>query len=163
MLARPLEGNLRWAPQNATFGAETGCCKRLHPFGRLSVLPAGDIIVRLRSETSGPAALGRDAEGSNDKMARKENPKTQKSNLDPQVSLVPLYSPLDVTRGIQAYRRGDVILYTIRGEPSEVLELIGELDKRGVGELVALVSHRAPEAKSNEPRSEPDSHADKRH
>jgi len=57
-------------------------------------------------------------------------------------SLVPLYSPLDVTRGIQAYRRGDIILYTVRGEPSKVQELIGELDRRGVSELVALVSHR---------------------
>lgn len=58
-------------------------------------------------------------------------------------ALAPIYSPPDVTRGIQAYRRGDVILYTVRGEPSEVQQLIGELDRRGVGEVVALVSHRA--------------------
>jgi len=58
-------------------------------------------------------------------------------------ALAPVYSPPDVTRGIQAYRRGDLILYTVRGEPSEVQQLIGELDRRGVGEVVALVSHRA--------------------
>ncbi len=60
-----------------------------------------------------------------------------------EVSLVPLYSPLDVPRGMQAHRRGDVILYTVRGEPEKVRELINELDGRGVKELVALVSHRA--------------------
>jgi len=59
-------------------------------------------------------------------------------------SLVPLYSPLDVTRGIQAYRRGDIILYTVRGEPSKVQELIGELDRRGVSELVAHLSAQTP-------------------
>ncbi len=60
-----------------------------------------------------------------------------------EVSLVPLYAPLDVSRGLQAHRRGDVILYTVRGEPEKVRELINELDGRGVNELVALVSHRA--------------------
>jgi hypothetical protein len=64
------------------------------------------------------------------------------------VSLVPLYSPLDVSKGLQAYRRGDMILYTVRGEPNKVQELIGELDQRGVGEVVALVSHRAEEEPS---------------
>ncbi len=49
-------------------------------------------------------------------------------------ALVPVYSPLDVKRGIEAYRRGDVILYTVRGEPREVQALIGELDRRGVQE-----------------------------
>ena len=75
-------------------------------------------------------------------MAKKEQPRNKDDRRE--VSLVPLYSPLDVTRGIQAYRRGDLILYTVRGEPSKVQELIGELDRRGVGEVVALVSHRAP-------------------
>jgi hypothetical protein len=70
-------------------------------------------------------------------------------------ALVPAYSPLDTARGIQAYRRGDAILYTIRGEPSEVVALMGELGRRGVGEVVALVSHRALDAElpaSGKPR-----------
>ena len=57
-------------------------------------------------------------------------------------SLVPIYSPVEVARGVQAYRRGDRILYTIRGEPDQVMELIGALKGRGVGEVVALVSHQ---------------------
>lgn len=92
-------------------------------------------------------------------MSNREDPSAEKIHLDPHVSLAPVYSPLDVTRGIQAYRRGDMILYTIRGEPSEVLELIGELDRRGVSEVVALVSHRADDAESDEPRPEADSGA----
>ncbi|MFP4176829.1 MAG: hypothetical protein ACOCR1_02530 [Planctomycetota bacterium] len=59
------------------------------------------------------------------------------------VSLVPLYSPLDVSKGLQAYRRGEMVLYTVRGEPEKVQQLMDELDGRGVGEVVALVSHRA--------------------
>lgn len=60
-----------------------------------------------------------------------------------EVSLVPLYSPLDVSRGLQAYRRGDAIIYTIRAEPSKVQELMDELGDRGINEVIALVSHRA--------------------
>ena len=60
-------------------------------------------------------------------------------------SLVPLYGTSSIMRGIQAYRRGDLILYTIRGEPRDVLELMGQLDKQGVGEVVALIRHQAPE------------------
>lgn len=67
------------------------------------------------------------------------------------MSLVPLYSPIDARKGLQAYRRGDVILYTIRGEPDKVRELIGELDKRGVDELVALVSHHIGPELTEEP------------
>jgi hypothetical protein len=78
-----------------------------------------------------------------EEMARNEESTSEKPDSAPRASLVPLYSPLDVTRGIQAYRRGDMILYTVRGEPGKVQELIGELDRRGVEELVALVSHRA--------------------
>jgi len=79
-------------------------------------------------------------------MAKKENPKPEERQQDANVSLVPMYSPLDVTKGLQAYRRGDVILYTIRGAPGKVQELIGELDNRGVKELVALVSHHTLDA-----------------
>ena len=61
-------------------------------------------------------------------------------------SLVPVYAGRDIARGVQAYRRGNVILYTVRGEPREVLELVGELDKDGVDEVVALISHRSDEA-----------------
>ena len=78
-------------------------------------------------------------------MAQNETPRQDAEQQDSSVSLVPLYSPLDVSEGLQAYRRGNVILYTIRGEPQKVQELIGELDNRGVGELVALVSHRVEE------------------
>ena len=59
-----------------------------------------------------------------------------------EVSLAPLYSPLDVSKGLQAYRRGEAILYTVRGEPAKVQELIDALDDQGVNEVVALVSHR---------------------
>ncbi len=72
-------------------------------------------------------------------------PKKEEEKIEDEgseVSLVPLYSPLDVSRGLKAYRRGDVILYTVRGEPSKIQELINELDGRGVSEVIALVSHR---------------------
>lgn len=64
---------------------------------------------------------------------------------------MPVYSPLDVARGIKAYRRGGTILYTVRGEPDEVMELIDELKGRGVDEIVALVSHRSDDAQDDEP------------
>lgn len=63
---------------------------------------------------------------------------------EPQAGpLVPMYGVPAIARGIQAFRRGDIILYTVRGEPKEVLELMGQLDKQGVGEVVALISHHA--------------------
>ena len=65
--------------------------------------------------------------------------------LDQAGSLVPLYAGSNIVPGIQAFRRGDLILYTIRGEPKEVLELMGQLDREGVSEVVALISHRAEE------------------
>jgi len=70
-------------------------------------------------------------------------------------TLVPLYgSP--IVPGVQAFRRGDVILYTIRAEPKEVAELVARLDKEGVGEVVALISHpaRRPEEQPPDERSE---------
>jgi hypothetical protein len=72
-------------------------------------------------------------------------------------ALVPIHSPIDVSRGIQAFRRGEMILYTVRGEPEQVKELISELDKRGVNEIVAFVSHRRGDAKPLEepPAEEP--------
>ena len=60
-------------------------------------------------------------------------------------SLVPLYGAPGIVPGIQAFRRGDFILYTIRGEPKKVQELMGQLDKQGVGEVIALIRHPAPE------------------
>ena len=72
-------------------------------------------------------------------------------------SLVPVYAGRDIARGVQAYRRGNVILYTVRGEPREVLELVGELDKDGVDEVVALISHRSEDApEEREVQSEPE-------
>jgi len=58
-------------------------------------------------------------------------------------ALVPAYSGLEIARGVQAFRRGEIILYTIRGEPEQVQRLLGELEHRNVGEIVALISHRA--------------------
>ena len=57
--------------------------------------------------------------------------------------LVPIAGVPAIVPGIQAFRRGDVVLYTVRGEPSQVLELMGRLDKERVGEVVALISHHA--------------------
>ena len=54
--------------------------------------------------------------------------------------------PIDdsVVKGIQAWRRGDAILYTVRGEPREVGELILELEGQGIDEIIAMISHEAP-------------------
>ena len=95
-------------------------------------------------------------EGNRGRMGKREDPSAEEKHLDSHVALAPIYSPLDVAQGIQAYKRGDMILYTIRGEPSAVQELIGELDRRGVGEVVALVSHRAADVDTDEPRGEDD-------
>jgi hypothetical protein len=86
-------------------------------------------------------------------MAKKEQPR-QPSLPPEEHSLVPLYSPLDVSRGLRGYRRGNMILYTVRGRPDEVMDLIDELKGRGVGEIVALVSHRAGDADEDEPPAE---------
>ncbi len=86
-------------------------------------------------------------------MARRSKSSTDDASAMPGGALVPIYSPLDVAHGIQAYRRGDIIIYRIRGEPSEVMELIGELDRHGVGDVVALVSHRAT---GEQPEGDPD-------
>jgi len=82
-----------------------------------------------------------------------KNQNTRKKNSGPQApamagALVPVYAPLDVPMGLQAYRRGEVILYRVRGEPAKAVELLNELDRRGVNEVVALVSHRV---RSEEP------------
>jgi hypothetical protein len=55
---------------------------------------------------------------------------------------VPMYG--GVTEGVQAYRRGDVVVYTVRGGPSDVRELVDLLERDGAEELVALISHRPP-------------------
>ncbi|MHC4479430.1 MAG: hypothetical protein ACYS8K_06455 [Planctomycetota bacterium] len=60
-------------------------------------------------------------------------------------SLVPFYGVPGISPGLQAFRRGEMILYTVRGEPAKVVELMGKLDQQGVGEVVALISHRAEE------------------
>jgi hypothetical protein len=57
--------------------------------------------------------------------------------------LVPIEGGPPILPGIQAFRRGDIVLYTVRGEPSEVQELMGRLDKEQVGEVIALISHHA--------------------
>jgi hypothetical protein len=57
--------------------------------------------------------------------------------------LVPLYGAPMTAPGIQAFRRGNLILYTVRGEPRKVLELMGRLDEEGISEVVALITHHA--------------------
>ena len=57
-------------------------------------------------------------------------------------ALVPVYTGVEPVRGIQAFRRGEMILYTIRGEPERVQELLGELERKKVGEVIALISHK---------------------
>ena len=55
-----------------------------------------------------------------------------------------------------------MILYTVRGGPAKVQELIGELGRRGVGELVALISHRATGDAADPPLApEPDEEPDR--
>lgn len=73
------------------------------------------------------------------------------------VSLVPLQGAPAIVPGIQAFRRGDVILYTVRGEPAEVQELMGKLSDDNVGEVVALISHQAgdDEGDAQEVEAEP--------
>jgi hypothetical protein len=61
----------------------------------------------------------------------------------PAGPLVPIEGGPPIVPGIQAFRRGDIVLYTVRGEPSEVQELMGHLDKQQVGEVIALISHHA--------------------
>jgi len=65
-------------------------------------------------------------------------------------ALVPMYGGTGVTRGIQAFRSGDIILYTVRGEPDEVRELMGQLEQQGVGEVIALIRHAAPDAEAED-------------
>jgi hypothetical protein len=75
----------------------------------------------------------------------------QEEETSPPASLVPIYGGTEIVRGIQAIRRGDAVLYTVRGEPAEVRELMGQLDKEGVGEVVALISHHVEEPEAEEP------------
>ena len=87
-------------------------------------------------------------------MSKKTPPDGEDQPQEPVQSLVPMYSPLAVTQGIQAFRRGDMILYTVRGEPEQVIELIGELSRRGVRDVVALVSHQSDDQGTDEPPTE---------
>ncbi len=70
-------------------------------------------------------------------------------------ALVPFYGVPTIPEGVQAFRRGNVILYTVRGEPGQVQDLMGRLNKEGVDEVVALISHEAgkePEEIEEPPR-----------
>ena len=70
-------------------------------------------------------------------------------------ALVPFYAGTDIVPGVQAFRRGDIILYTVRGEPDLVQQLIGRLDREGIDEVVAFISHRADDEASAEVEQEP--------
>jgi len=48
-----------------------------------------------------------------------------------------------IVEGLQAYRQGNAILYTVRGEPRDVQELMEQLDADGVDEVIALISHES--------------------
>ncbi|MGD2174334.1 MAG: hypothetical protein PVJ27_02940 [Candidatus Brocadiaceae bacterium] len=68
----------------------------------------------------------------------------------PAGSLVPVYGSTDIVPGIQAFRRGGMVLYTVRGEPELVRQLLGRLGEDGVEEVVAFISHRQEERESEE-------------
>ena len=87
-------------------------------------------------------------------MGQKNERNGKEDAQSPSASLVPLYSGLDVAHGVQAYRRGNAILYTIRGEPKDVEQLMHELDKHNVREVVALISH--PASQENHPQESED-------
>ncbi len=74
----------------------------------------------------------------------------------PAGPLVPIEGGPPIVPGIQAFRRGDIVLYTVRGEPSEVQELMGQLDKEQVGEVIALISHHAQDEPPAETEERPE-------
>ncbi len=78
------------------------------------------------------------------KPEQKDNDPTDQSQPGP---LVPIYGGSEIVPGIQAFRRGDMILYSVRGEPEVVRELMGQLHKEGVEEVVAFISHRTEQTK----------------
>lgn len=82
-----------------------------------------------------------------------ESPREEETPPGP---LVPIYGGPDIVPGIQAFRRGDIVLYTVRGEPRKVQELMGQLDRDQVGEVIALISHHA----QDEPPAEEDAEAE---
>jgi hypothetical protein len=83
------------------------------------------------------------------------------SEIEPHAgSLVPIQGAPAIVPGIQAFRRGDVILYTVRGEPAEVQELMGKLSDDNVGEVVALISHQAEDGEADYPEDDEEPDAD---
>ena len=84
-----------------------------------------------------------------------ESPAAESPSAEaPPGPLVPIVGAPAIVPGIQAFRRGDVVLYTVRGEPRQVQELMGQLDKERVGEVVALISHHAQDDPPPEPEPE---------
>jgi hypothetical protein len=79
-----------------------------------------------------------DPQGADDASRREE----QSSHGGP---LVPFRGAPGIVPGVQAFRRGDLILYTVRGEPEKVQELMGQLDEQGVREVAALITHHTDE------------------
>jgi len=87
--------------------------------------------------------------------------KQDDAELREPAALVPIYGSPDIAKGIQAYRRGDAILYTVRGEPRLVRELMGELDKHGVDEVIALITHPSSRtAEEKEQQTDAEKHLD---
>ena len=89
-----------------------------------------------------------------------EKPPEEPQDGPSRGALVPTYGVSAIVPGTQAFRRDNVIFYTVRGEPQKVLELMGMLDREGVGEVVALISHQADDALAEDqeapPADEPD-------
>jgi len=72
---------------------------------------------------------------------------------------LPVRLPAKQEYGIQGFRRGDAVFYTVRGEPDEVSKLMQELKKWGVPEVIALVRHRAGPRRQDAEDEEQDAEA----
>jgi hypothetical protein len=85
-----------------------------------------------------------------------DEPPEDTQDGQPRGALVPTYGVSAIVPGTQAFRRDNVIFYTVRGEPRKVLELMGMLDRQGVNEVVALISHQVDGGleEEEEPRAE---------
>jgi hypothetical protein len=76
-------------------------------------------------------------------MKRDKDKETDESGAAEAHTLAPMVQRGDIASGIQAFRRGEMVIYTVRGDPETVRELMSELERQGVGPVVALVSHPA--------------------
>ena len=96
------------------------------------------------------------------KERRKEPDEPSRQDRDDASAgaLVPSYGVSAIVPGTQAFRHGNVIFYTVRGEPGKVLELMGRLGREGVDEVVALIRHQAAEEPPQQPEAPPPAEPD---